>query len=569
MRVKDFVLSGLFLFVALAFAACGEDKTAINTGWDSGALTVKDEVLLSGSNTQSLNIKATSKPTLTSDAEWLKIGEVKNLTTGIYTVELTAEPNVTGDTRTAKVTVVAGKETATITVTQVSGDLVEIRSIDPQGDLDPNGGTLTIKYVATGTPATNLPEWISVSGTRSLVDGELKLTYTPNNTGKEREGMIVLAVGKDGLANVTVRQPARTVAALSGRNAKQIAADMYAGVNIGNTMECPGKEGDWSMPVNEAYVAALAGMGFNAVRIPCAWDSHAADGVIDSAWLDRVDEVVGWVIGNGMYALLNIHWDGGWLENTLKDGYDAAVDAKQSSYWTQIAEKLGHYDQHLLFAAMNEPNVGDGAAKKKASIEAIMKYQKTMIDAVRATGGNNLDRVLVMQVPNTDIEIAAEGQYAMPADQVADRLMVEAHFYGPYNFNMMEKDESWGKYAWYWGKENFVEGSDRNSTWGDEAWVKEQFQTMKRLYVDKGIPGITGEYAVCAIRENDPGIDKDRWKASVRLWNKVVTMESKNAGMVPFFWEIGQDINRTNGSVLRSYQLDGVFEGAALGKYPF
>ena len=55
----------------------------------------------------------------------------------------------------------------------------------------------------------------------------------------------------------------------------------------------------------------------------------------------------------------------------------------------------------------------------------------------------------------------------------------------------------------------------------------------------------------------------------MRLWNKVVTMESKNAGMVPFFWEIGQDINRTNGSVLRSYQLDGVFEGAALGKYPF
>ena len=330
MRLKDFVLSGLFLFVALAFAACGEDKPAINNGWDSGSLTVKEEVLLSGSNTQSLNIKASVKPTLKCDAEWLKIGEVTNIATGIYSVELTAQPNVTGDPRTAKVTVTAGKETATVTVTQHSSDVVEIRSIDPQGDLDPDGGTLTIKYVATGTPATNLPEWISAAGTRSLEEGELKLSYTPNTTGKEREGIIVLAVGKDGLANVTVRQPARTAVALSGRMAKEIAADMYAGVNIGNTMECPGKEDDWSMPVNEAYVAALAGMGFNAVRIPCAWDSHAADGVIDSAWLDRVDEVVGWVIGNGMYALLNIHWDGGWLENTLKDGYDAAVDAKHS-----------------------------------------------------------------------------------------------------------------------------------------------------------------------------------------------------------------------------------------------
>ncbi len=172
-------------------------------------------------------------------------------------------------------------------------------------------------------------------------------------------------------------------------------------------------------------------------------------------------------------------------------------------------------------------------------------------------------------MPNTNIEIGTAGYYQLPTDVVADRMMGEAHFYGPYNFNMMEKDESWGKYAWYWGKDNHVEGSDRNSTWGEEDWVKEQFQMMKTYFTDKGIPGITGEYCVCANRENDPGVDIEKWKASVKLWNKVVTQESKNAGMVPFFWETGQDINRANGSVLKSTQLDGVFEGAALGKYPF
>ncbi len=559
------------LLLSLGLGSCGEDKTPIvDNPWNSGTLTVKEEVLLSNSNTQSLNIKASTKPTLTCDADWLKIGEVKNLTTGIYTVELTAEANVSGENRSADVIVKAGNETATVKVTQVSSDLVEIRSVDPQGDLDPNGGTLTIKYVATGDPATNLPEWIKESGTRSLIEGVLTLTYTPNNTGKEREGIIVLAVGKGAIANLTVRQPARTATAMSGKSAKEIAADMYAGINIGNTMECPGKEGDWSMPVNETYVAALAKMGFNAVRIPCAWDSHAKDGVIDAAWLDRVDEVVGWVIGNGMYALLNIHWDGGWLENSCSKGYDEALNKKQHDYWTQIATKLNHYDQYLLFAAMNEPNVDETSkATKERSIDAIMKYEQTMLDAVRATGGNNLDRVLVMQVPNTNIELGTAGYYQLPTDVVADRMMVEAHFYGPYNFNMMEKDESWGKYAWYWGSGNHVEGSDRNSTWGEEAWVKEQFQMMKKHFIDKGIPGITGEYCVCANRENDPGIDKDKWKASVRLWNKVVTEESKNAGMVPFFWETGQDINRANGAVLKSTQLDGVFEGAALGKYPF
>ena len=571
MRLKDFILSGMMLLFAIALAACGEDKPVVdNSGWGSSGLTVKEEVMLAGTNFQQLNIKASVKPTLTCDAEWLKISEVKSLTIGIYSVDISAEPNATGETRTAKVTVTAGKETATVTVTQVSSDVVEIRSIDPKGDLDPNGGTLTIKYAATGVPATNLPEWIREEGTRSLDEGVLSLTYSPNNTGKEREGIIVLAVGKDAITNVTVRQPARQAVALSGKSAKEIAAEIHAGINIGNTMECPGKEGDWSMPVNETYVAALAAMGFKAVRIPCAWDSHAKDGVIDPAWLDRVDEVVGYVVGNGMYALLNIHWDGGWLENDCKKGYSEAVDRKQRDYWTQIAEKLNHYDQMLLFAAMNEPNVDEtNKSTKERSIDAIMKYGQTMLDAVRATGGNNLDRILVMPVPNTNIEIAAEGYFQMPKDIVADRLMAEAHFYAPYNFNMMTSDESWGKVAWYWGKENHVAGSDRNSTWGEEAYVKEQMQIMKKHFVDKGYPVVLGEYCVCEDRSNIAGVDKEKHQASQTLWNREVTREAKNAGCVPFFWETGGDINRRDGSIIRTYQLDGLFLGASEGKYPF
>ncbi len=571
MRLTQILLSGVMLFLSLAFNSCGEDKTHIDNSWNSGTLTVKEEVLLAGANSQSLNIKASEKPTLTCDAEWLTIGEVKKLSIGIYTTELKAEVNTTGETRTAKITVTAGKETATVTVTQVSSDVVEIRSVDPQGDLDPNGGTLTIKYVATGEPAANLPEWIKESGTRSLVEGVLTFTYTANNTGKEREGIIVLAVGKGGVANLTVRQGARTTEALTGKSAKEIASSMYAGINIGNTMECPGGEGDWSMPINETYVAALANMGFNAVRIPCAWDAHAKDGVIDASWLDRVDEVVGWVIGNNMYALLNTHWDNGWIEgDPCTKGFDEAINAKFGSYWTQIATKLNHYDQRLLFSAMNEPPVDESSkSTKERSIDAIMKYEQTMLDAVRATGGNNLDRVLVMSVPNTNIEIAAEGYYQMPKDVVADRMMVEAHFYAPYNFNMMKTDENWGKVAWYWGKDNHVEGSDRNSTWGEEDYVKDQMQLMKTHFVDKGYPTVLGEYCVCEDRSNIAGVDKEKHQASQLYWNRVVTREAKNAGCVPFFWETGGDINRRDGSILRTYQLDGLFLGAAEGKYPF
>ncbi len=360
---------------------------------------------------------------------------------------------------------------------------------------------------------------------------------------------------------------------LLSSTAMQIAADMYAGINIGNTMETPNYEGAWNCPVvNLDYIKGLKNLGFNAVRIPCAWDSHISDAstnTINSAWLDRVSEVVGWIVAQDMYAVLNIHWDGGWLENSCVNGYSATVNQKQHDYWTQIANKLNEYDEHLLFAAMNEPNVGSDAASKKASVDAIIKYQQTMLDAVRATGGNNASRVLVMQGPCTDIDITLEGQYALPTDIIADRLMIETHFYGPYQFNMMEKDESWGNTFWYWGSDNHVAGSDHNSTWGEEDYVRTQMQNMKTRFVDRGIPGIIGEYGVCYNREGTTGIDVEKWRSSVRLWNKVVARESKNAGMVPFYWETGGDIDRSNGSVINTLQLDGVFEGVTEGKYPF
>lgn len=563
-----------FAFVLLAvnvLCSCGDDDKSSTTWGNASGITVKAEVLLSGSVSQTLNIKAPVKPAISSDASWLHIGEVTNTAGNIYSVQLTADPNATGEIRTAEISVVAGNEKATVKVSQVSGDVIEIRSIDPQGDLDPNGGTLTIKYVATEEPVVSLPDWIKSADTRALNEGTVTLTYMPNNSGKEREETIVLKVGKTGAANISVRQACRALAEISGKTAKEIAASMYAGVNIGNTMECPNGEGDWSMPVNQTYVTALANMGFNAVRIPCAWDSHAQDGVIDAAWLDRVDEVVGWVINNGMFALVNTHWDNGWIEGEpCKNGYDASVDAKFGSYWTQIATKLNHYDQHLLFSAMNEPPVDETTkATKERSMDAIMKYEQTMLDAVRATGGNNLDRVLVMSVPNTSIELGTAGYYHLPTDVVADRMMVEAHYYGPYNFNMMTKDESWGKVAWYWGKENHVEGSDRNSTWGEEDYVVEQMQLLKKHFVDNGYPAVIGEYCVCEDRSNIAGVDKEKHQASQLLWNRVVTREAKNAGCVPFFWEVGFDISRKDGSVLRTYQLDGLFLGAAEGKYPF
>ncbi len=571
-----YLLSSLSLIVIFFLSAC--DKDSPDDGSSNG-ITAKGEIYLTDNTQQPYNFKAPSKPTITTDASWLRIGEIETKATDIYTTNISAERNPKAEERTAEFVIKAGKHEKIVKVTQKEGDTLEILGVEPSKILQPEGGSITIKFAATRKPAVYAPYWLLFDENFDYTKGELVFTYGAA-TWEDRDGEINFGV-PGVVKSIKIRQNKVEMPNEMGSTATQLAAKMYAGINIGNTMESPEHEGAWTQIVNEEYIGGLAKMGFNAVRIPCAWDSHVSDAstnTIDPFWLLRVDQVISHIIGNGMYAILNIHWDGGWLENSSKDGYDAAVDKKQKEYWTQIANQLNHYDEHLLFAAMNEPNVAEKEngesqeafeTRKANSIKAIMKYQQTMLDAVRATGGNNASRVLVMQAPNTSNEIAVEGIYQLPKDVIADRLMIETHFYGPYQFNMMETDADWGKTFWYWGKDNHVAGSDRNSTWGEEEWVKEQFDLIKKHYTDKGIPGILGEYCVCCNRENTPGIDADKWKASARLWSKTITIEAKRAGMVPFFWETGGDINRSNGTIKNPLQLDGVFEGAAEGAYPF
>ena len=160
-------------------------------------------------------------------------------------------------------------------------------------------------------------------------------------------------------------------AAFALPKATEIYPDMGLGYNIGNTMEVPKNPTLWGNPFPDAaYVKAIKDAGFNTVRIPCAWDSHASNGTINAGWLDSVKTVVDLVIGNGMYAILNSHWDEGWLEDHVFDGkgFDktgevtvsaADIAAKQESYWKQIATKFAEYDEHLIFASANEPGVND------------------------------------------------------------------------------------------------------------------------------------------------------------------------------------------------------------------
>jgi aryl-phospho-beta-D-glucosidase BglC (GH1 family) len=247
-----------------------------------------------------------------------------------------------------------------------------------------------------------------------------------------------------------------------------------------------------------------------------------------------------------MYFLLNIHWDEGWLENNCTTVKKESVNAKQKALWEQIATAMRDFDEHLMFAGANEPNADN--AEKMATLAS---YHQTFVNAVRSTGGRNSYRVLVVQGPSTDIDKTSDLMTALPQDQVAARMMVEVHFYSPYQLCLMDGDADWGKMFYYWGAghHSAIE-PNHNATWGEESDVNAAFGKMKTKFADKGIPVLLGEYG--AYRRNNSKhvpLDLTTHNDAVDYWLTYITKQAKANGMLPFFWDTGGALDRQNYSV--------------------
>ncbi|HEY0892676.1 MAG TPA: glycoside hydrolase family 5 protein [Cellvibrio sp.] len=346
--------------------------------------------------------------------------------------------------------------------------------------------------------------------------------------------------------------------------ATQIASKIKIGFNIGNTLEAMGGKSEtyWGNPkITKEFVAFVKQSGFSAVRLPVSWDQYAnqTTAEIDPNWLNRVKEVVQYCVDNNLYVIVNIHWDGGWLENNVEPAKQEQNNAKQKAFWEQIATQLRDFDERVLFASANEPNV-----ETAAQMAVLHSYHQTFIDTVRATGGKNAQRVLIVQGPSTDIEKTNTLMTALPTDSVANRLMAEIHFYSPWNYTGMTKDESWGNQFFYWGK-GFHSTTDtaHNPTWGEEDYVDLQFKTMKTKFVDKGIPVIMGEFGT-GVRKHLTGADLQLHLDGRAYYLNYVTKQARANGMVPFLWDIGELLDRTNNKVLDQQAFDALMNGAAV-----
>ncbi|WP_348798058.1 cellulase family glycosylhydrolase [Flavobacterium adhaerens] len=422
-------------------------------------------------------------------------------------------------------------------------------------DFDAKGSasSVTITTNAKTFSIVSSDTWIQLSKT-SGTNGTslLNVTAQQNTTTVARTGTVTISSNGTVSVQIAVSQAAGSAvveglypnyntnpipadATGMSSTAVQLAAKMKLGWNIGNTMEAIGSETAWGNPkVTKALIDLVKANGFNAIRIPCSWNQNAngTTAKITDAWLARVKEVVQYCTDNDMYVIVNIHWDGGWLEENCTEAKKEANNAKQKAFWEQIATHLRDFDEHLLFASANEPHV-DNATE----MAVLTSYHQTFVDAVRSTGGKNAYRNLIVQGPATDIEKTAQLMTTMPTDKVANRMMAEVHFY-PYQFTLMDKDADWGKMFYYWGEGNHsTTDTDRNPTWGEEAFVDQVFLSMKTKFVDKGIPVILGEFG--AIRRDLTGDALALHLKSRAAFLKYVVKQSKVNGLIPFYWDAG------------------------------
>lgn len=327
-------------------------------------------------------------------------------------------------------------------------------------------------------------------------------------------------------AAATTDNSGATAGTLRELTSTQLAAQMGVGWNLGNALEAIGGETAWgNAKTTQALIDAVAAAGFKTVRIPVAWQQYTdASGTIQASWLARVTEVVGYAHKAGLYAIINVHWDGGWLQPTL--ARQAQANARLASFWTQIATHFRQHGDTLLFAGTNEVMVEGDWGPPTADYAAVQNgFNQVFVDAVRATGGNNARRHLVVQGFNTNIEHTL-ARFTRPRDSASDRLMLEVHYYDPYHFTIDEASA-----LWQWGAG--TTDAKAADTWGNEDWADAQFQKIKTRFADQGLPVIVGEYGVIA-RPAIAGSERYR-----QAWNAHVTRAARSRGLVPIYWDNG------------------------------
>ena len=387
-----------------------------------------------------------------------------------------------------------------------------------------------------GTSATSQSQNVS---SYADIKAESSVTSTASTTAAEHTSKSTES--STDTTKASENKPSQIAGKMRNITSQQLVEDMTFGWNLGNTLDVCQADRDGDGKINEHVEAgekvdetlwgnpkatkelftSLKKNGVNAVRIPVTWRDHMdSNGNIDREWMDRVQQVVDYAYSQGMYVIINVHHDGGgdpkfgaWIIEESQKDYNTFLK-KYKNVWKQIAERFKNYSDYLIFESMNEVGFDTLYNKNKAdAYNLINKINQDFVDIIRATGGNNAKRHLLIAGYYTDIERTCDSLYKMPDDK-AGRCILSVHYYTPWDFCTCDIKHTWGTNSEVWQMETLI-------------------GKMKKNFVDKGIPVIIGEYAAS-------GSDLSSCIFFIEKLNKLCS----DYGIATFIWDSGRQVNR-------------------------
>lgn len=232
------------------------------------------------------------------------------------------------------------------------------------------------------------------------------------------------------------------------QTAKELIVSMGTGLNIGNTFDLNSR--DTSPENNYRIIDLYKSAGMNHIRIPVTWmdgynGDHLADdnGNVDFEHIrfKSLKAVIDYAIDQEMYVVINAHH-----EHWLNDNYDGSspYNDKFSTLWTDIATYFKDYPQYLIFEVLNEPqgNFGEWGGNVSPSNAQGLAFTRQInqvgYDAIRATGENNLTRIIQVapngQGNHSQLDNVYPTKASLPGAGEDPYLAMQVHTYDPWDF---------------------------------------------------------------------------------------------------------------------------------------
>lgn len=270
--------------------------------------------------------------------------------------------------------------------------------------------------------------------------------------------------------------------------AQEFLDDITLGWNLGDDLDCCGDIKNpapeyWEVkfgnpPVQKSNIDTVLETGINTIRVPVTWMGHLDEnGDVSEEWMNRVQEVVDYVIDDGAYCIINVHHDTNFISNPYFEGFHATrqnyneYKDEFQHLWEQISDRFRNYDYHLIFEGFNEMINPYGNAGKE-SLDVINDYNQLFVDTVRATGGNNSERILSCNTYSANAwSYDYNKAFELPNDSAKDKLFCQVHVYDPWDFV-----------------------TNTSAQISDYVGYMTSFKCIKETLVDRDIPVLIGEF---------------------------------------------------------------------------